>query len=204
MCCSPLKTAKPSLWTYLLRCMMLFSHLLLQYDPTKSLADKWHWKFNLPPPSFCFFFSLSFSFLIIEFCFFYLSFLWPTLITHYHTGEGKQKNPTWCVHMLRGGDADGAAKWPLDLPERDQWHMCPSVDGRCWAEFVRSRSEKNRQLNPSIIASFFLDAINTYPGVAGTVCIWLKQKSNFLNLKIIKKTKYRTNFSGKSFCHCSF
>lgn len=124
MCCSPLKTAKPSLWTYLLRCMMLFSHLLRQYEPTKSLADKWHWKFKLPSPLLLFFlFSFSFYFLIIDFWFFF-SLFYDLLKWHTTTQGRKKKTKTTTTtrraHMLRVGDTDGTAEWPLDLSEWDQ------------------------------------------------------------------------------------
>lgn len=123
MCCSPLKTAKPSLWTYLLRCMMLFSHLLRQYEPTKSLADKWHWKFKLPSPLLFLLFSFSFYFLIIDFWFFFSLFY--DLLKWHTTTQGRKKKTkatttTRCAHMLRVGDTDGMAEWPLDLSEWDQ------------------------------------------------------------------------------------
>lgn len=124
MSCSPLKTAKPSLWTYLLRCMMLFSHLLRQYEPTKSLADKWHWKFKLPSPLLFFLFSFSFYFWIIDFFVFsFLFFMTYLNGTLPHRGEKKKTNTTTttrCAHMLRVGDTDGTAEWPLDLSEWDQ------------------------------------------------------------------------------------
>lgn len=124
MCCSPLKTAKPSLWTYLLRCMMLFSHLLRQYEPTKSLADKWHWKFKLPSPLLSFFFlSLSIFWLLIFLVFLFSFFMTYVNGTLPHRGEKKKTKTTTttrCAHMLRVGDTDGTAEWPLDLSEWDQ------------------------------------------------------------------------------------
>lgn len=142
MCCSPLKTAKPSLWTYLLRCMMLFSHLLRQYEPTKSLADKWHWKFKLPSPLLFFLFSFSFYFLIIDFCFFpfslFMTYLNDTLPHRGEKKENKNNNSnTVCSHAKgRGHRWNGrVTSWPLRLRPTG---ICLSVDGRCWAEVVHS------------------------------------------------------------------
>lgn len=125
MCCSPLKTAKPSLWTYLLRCMMLFSHLLRQYV---SLLRAWLTNgiesLSCPPPSFSFFFlSLSIFWLLIFLVFlfsFFMTYLNGTLPHRGEKRKQKQTTTTRCAHMLRVGDTDGTAEWPLDLSEWDQ------------------------------------------------------------------------------------
>ena len=71
----------------------------LQYKPNKSLADKWHWKFDLPS----FVFSLVIDFLS-------LFFLRPTWMV-YHTEKRDS--------VLEAGDANGMVDWPIDLCE---WH----------------------------------------------------------------------------------
>lgn len=117
------------------------------------MADKWHWKFNLPPfVSFFFLFSL-----IIDFC------LFPLFFTTYLNCVPHRKK-TWCAHTVEVWDADGMAEWPLDLSEWHWPHICLSVDSRCWTDVVLTQTEHHAQsireydqLNPSITVQRFLD-----------------------------------------------
>lgn len=109
-----MKTAKPSLWTYLLCCMMLFSHLLLQYKPMRAWLTNGIESIILPP--FVFFLDYWFFFL---FSFYNLLKLCT------------MQKKKWCAHIVEVGDADGMAKWSWPLSDTDCTSIYLTIDGRC-------------------------------------------------------------------------
>lgn len=115
--CVYMKTAKPSLWTYLLCCMMLFSHLLLQYKPMRAWLTNGIESIIYPP----------FGFFLVGLLIFFLS-----LFSFYNLlNLCTMQKQTWCALVVEVGDADGVVKWPLGLSEWHWLRIYQSVDGRC-------------------------------------------------------------------------
>lgn len=82
-------------------------------------------------------------------------------------------------------------EWPGDLltpPNDPEWHICISLDGRCWNEVVHSHFGNTGQLIPSVTGLFIFNNTDILVAVVGFIL--LEQRSDLLNLKVMKNLKH--------------